>query len=245
MIKALNDKGIKCIADIVINHRGPVENGRSCNFEGGTADGRLDWGPSFICKGDANCSDATGNPDTGVDFPLAPDVDHLNPTVQKDLSEWMNWLKTEIGFDGWRFDMATGYSPSITKIYMANTSPGFAVGEYWKDFTYGPDGKTPNTDEHRNQLVQWVQGAGGVVTAFDITTKGVLHAVFQAGLWSKLKDSNGNPSGMIGVLPQNAVTFIDNHDTESQKIWPFPSGKVMQGYVYILTHPGNPSIVIP
>ncbi|KAG5537889.1 hypothetical protein RHGRI_025099 [Rhododendron griersonianum] len=239
LIQAFKDKGIKCVADIVINHRGP-EN--LCNFEGGTADGRLDWGPSFVCKGDANCSDATGNPDTGEDFRLAPDVDHLNPTVQKDLSDWMNWLKTEIGFEGWRFDMATGYSPSFTKIYMANTSPNFAVGEYWKFFTYGPDNKTTtNTDEHRQQLVQCVQDAGGVITAFDFTTKGVLHAAFQ-GEWSRLKDSNGQPSGMIGVLPQNAVTFIDNHDSESQKIWPFPTDKVMQGYVYILTHPGIPSI---
>ncbi|KAE9467929.1 hypothetical protein C3L33_00164, partial [Rhododendron williamsianum] len=232
LIQAFKDKGIKCVADIVINHRGP-EN--LCNFEGGTADGRLDWGPSFVCKGDANCSDATGNPDTGEDFRLAPDVDHLNPTVQKDLSDWMNWLKTEIGFEGWRFSTVSGYSPSITKIYMANTSPNFAVGEYWKFFS------TTNTDEHRQQLVQWVQDAGGVVTVFDFTTKGVLHAAFQ-GEWSRLKDSNGQPSGMIGVLPQNAVTFIDNHDTESQKIWPFPTDKVMQGYVYILTHPGIPSI---
>ncbi|KAG5525959.1 hypothetical protein RHGRI_032302 [Rhododendron griersonianum] len=85
-----------------------------CNFRGGTADGRLDWGPSFICKGDSNCSNATGNPDTGDDFPLAPDVDHLNLTVRKDIVDWMNWLKTEIGFDGWLFSMATGYSPRIT-----------------------------------------------------------------------------------------------------------------------------------
>ncbi|KAI8540150.1 hypothetical protein RHMOL_Rhmol09G0239900 [Rhododendron molle] len=200
-----------------------------CNFRGGTADGRLDWGPSFICKGDSNCSDATGNPDMGDDFPLAPDVDHLNPTVRKDLLDWMNWLKTEIGFDGWLFSMATGYSPKITEIYMANTSPDFAIGDYGKFFTYSPDGKTTtNADEHRKQLVQWVQ-EGRVVTAFAITTKGVLLAAF-GGEWSRLKDSNGKPPGMTGVLPQNSVTFIDNQDrkdTESQKIWPFPTDYVM------------------
>lgn len=27
-----------------------------------------------------------------------------------------------------------------------------------------------------------------------------------------------------------------------KKLWPFPSDKVMQGYAYILTHPGIPSI---
>ncbi|KAK6245245.1 hypothetical protein SCA6_008335 [Theobroma cacao] len=150
----------------------------------------------------------------------------------------MNWLKTEIGFDGWRFDFVRGYAPSITKIYMERTSPDFAVGEKWEDLSLGQNGQ----DSHRGALKDWVQAAGGVVKAFDFTTKGVLQAAVRGELW-RLKDSNGKPPGMIGLLPQNAVTFIDNHDTGSpQRLWPFPSDKVMQGYAYILTHPGTPSI---
>ena len=82
------------------------------------------------------------------------------------------------------------------------------------------------------------------MTAFDFTTKGILPAAVEGEL-GRLKDSNGGPPGMIGLMPENAVTFVDNHDTGStQEQWPFPSDKVMQGYVYIFTHPGIPSIVI-
>lgn len=73
----------------------------------------------------------------------------------------------------------------------------------------------------------------------------------------------------MGWWPSRAVTFLENHDTGSTQVksseichflgmllvgliwdvnvplkqghWPFPREKLMQGYAYILTHPGTVS----
>lgn len=34
-------------------------------------------------------------------------------------------------------------------------------------------------DAHRQRTLNWVKAAGGLATAFDVTTKGILHAVFE------------------------------------------------------------------
>jgi alpha-amylase len=67
-----------------------------------------------------------------------------------------------------------------------------------------------------------------------------------------LADSNNVPAGAIGWWPAMEVTFVDNHDTGpaetcslGQNLWPVPCGSVMQGYAYILTHPGIPTIFYP
>ena len=53
------------------------------------------------------------------------------------------------------------------------------VGEFWDSLAY--DGSVPkrNQDAHRQRTVNWLNTAQGGATAFDVTTKGILHAVFE------------------------------------------------------------------
>ncbi|MGB0525211.1 MAG: starch-binding protein [Flammeovirgaceae bacterium] len=229
-INALHNNGVKVIADIVINHRVGVTDW--ADFQNPT------WGCWGIVANDewgANGGNPCGNWDTGDNYGPARDIDHTNQTVQNDISAWMNWLKNTIGFDGWRYDYVRGYNGSYNGIYNNATNPYFSVGELWDNLDLN------NPDPHRQQIVDWINQTQGTSAAFDFTTKGILQQAVHGELWRL--NRNGGAPGVIGWWPGNSVTFLDNHDTGStQAHWPFPGDKVMQGYAYILTHPGVPTV---
>jgi len=233
LISALHSKGIKAIADIVINHR--VGSTGWGDFVNPT------WGTWSVC-GDDEWPSATGNNDSGDGYAAARDLDHSNTTVQNDIKAWMNWMKNSnnAGFDGWRYDYVKGYWGGYNKIYNNATAPFFSVGELWPDINGDYYASAPASDYHRQLLVDWINATDGTSTAFDFTTKWQLQLALERNeLWRM-----GSIPGLIGWWGARAVTFIDNHDTgSSQAHWPFPGNKVMQGYAYILTHPGIPSIL--
>ena len=45
-------------------------------------------------------------------------------------AEWLAWLRTHAGFDGWRLDYVRGFAGSHVKDYMEASCPQFAVGEH-------------------------------------------------------------------------------------------------------------------
>lgn len=63
--------------------------------------GKLDWDQRAIVRDDPHFG-GQGNHSTGDCFHAAPNIDHQQEFVRKDISEWMKWLRNDIGFDGWR-----------------------------------------------------------------------------------------------------------------------------------------------
>lgn len=240
VLKGFKRKGMVCLADVVINHRcaSHQENGLWNVFH--HPSGKMQWEKWAIARGDVG---GTGSPDSGQDFAAAPDIDHGQARVRKDIVDWLRWMMEDVGFDGWRFDFSKGYGPGFVRGYIERTDPVFAVGEYWTSLNYQGSDLLPNQDHHRQELCDWIDGTGGLAAAFDFTSKGLLQVALERGEYWRLQAKDGRQAGLMGWWPSRAVTFIDNHDTGStQGHWPFPARWVLAGYAYILTHPGMPTI---
>ncbi|GAA4272158.1 starch-binding protein [Aquimarina gracilis] len=235
---------IKVISDIVINHR--VGSNDAVTFTNPawptyyiTADdeGRnfVNFPVDFSINNDFFPGTALKSDGSNGGFAAARDLDHENPEVRQEIIRWMNFLKNDLGFDGWRYDFVHGYNPIYNKEYNDATNPYFAVGELLE-----------SSRVQTNNFVNWTQGSS---SAFDFNTKVSLQNALRDNNLSYLRDFSGNPSGMIGINPTKSVTFLDNHDTgEAQQCcgsgYVFPGGEtnLRKGYAYILTHPGNPMV---
>ena len=244
LINQYHSLDIKVISDIVINHR--VGTNDAVTFTNPA------WPTFYITADDEGRDFVSGPVDFSINgdfipgrdlkadgssggFAAARDLDHRNPAVRAEIIAWMNFLKNDIGFDGWRYDFVHGYDPIYNKEYNDATNPYFAVGEL--------------LESSRIQTNNFVNRTQGSSSAFDFNTKVSLQNAIRDNNLSYLRDGQGRPSGMIGINPTKSVTFLDNHDTgEAQQCcgpnYVFPGGEtnLRKGYAYILTHPGNPMV---
>ena len=173
----------------------------------------------------------TGAPDTGEDFNGSRDLDHTNPTVQDNVKNYCKFLLDDLGYVGFRLDMAKGYGGQYTKIYNQYSKPKYCVGEYW--------------DGNYDAVASWIEATGKESAAFDFPLKFCINEAFANKDYTKLVwKANGTtdqPAGLIHFgYQQYAVTFIDNHDTyrEGAKF----NGNVVAANAFILCSPGTPCV---
>lgn len=257
MIRTFKAKGTGIIADVVINHK----NGMSkwCDFANETVKGKntgktysVTWNNTDytqICNNDeantATKSEAKGKikgaADTGLGDTGCRDLDHTNPTTQQNIKTYEDFLLNEMGYTGFRYDFVKGYDPKYIKMYNEASKPKFSVGEYW----HGAVTTASKKDDHPfGGVKDWVEATGKTSAAFDFPMKYLIKGAFDDGNW-KLLATNYTTSTLVGIEPQYAVTFIDNHDTGEPHVNPDPlRANVEAANAYILALPGTPCIWI-
>ncbi len=243
MISTFKEKGLGTVADVVINHRNsssgwfnvPTETYNGVTYSMSYGDFcRDDEGGEILNQGvDASLFGAY---DTGDDFAGARDLDHTSENVQTIMKAYIDFLLSDIGYYGVRYDMAKGYAGYYTGMYNAAVNPQFSVGEYWDD---------------TGSIENWINATGtynGTIQsgAFDFPMKYEINTCCNAGSgWNTL----GNGGGLIdnASYRRYAVTFVDNHDTEyygSNSADNECYGNVLAANAFILAAPGTPCVYL-
>ena len=233
LIDKAHELDIEVIADIVMGHNSggglqanPFRDGQEVftlfNEENGNASGKFNrdfnhFHPNGVVESDGNA----------LFFPET-DLSHAVPYVQ----DWL-WGRDDsvaefyksLGFDGWRFDYVKSFDPKYVKAWNDKVG-GFSVGE--------------NFDGNADVLRDWVAASSS--PAFDF-------AMFYK-LDETLDRNNdltalGDANNMLRKSnPDQAVTFVANHDTEKDEN---PDNRIsyankLIAYAYMLTHDGYPTI---
>lgn len=247
LITKFKAAGIGAIADVVVNHRNtdgwytfPAETYKGVTYQMLSTD---------ICKNDDGGATATqakkdgvslsNNDDEGTDFGGCRDIDHKSENVQKIIKAYLKFLKEDIGYTGFRYDMVKGFSGTHVADYNDATGVEFSVGEYW-------DGNP--------SIINWINSTNKKSAAFDFQFRyNVLDAtgiknnkVVSAQNWSKLKSDNNlmhDPT-----YRQYAITFVENHDMQyrsaDEPLDPLKRD-TLAANAYMLAMPGTPCVFQP
>lgn len=247
LIAKFKANGIGAIADVVVNHRNtdgwftfPAETYNGVTYQMLSTD---------ICKNDDGGSTATqakkdgvslsNNYDEGTDFGGCRDIDHKSENVQKIIKAYLKFLKEDIGYTGFRYDMVKGFSGTHVADYNDATGVEFSVGEYW-------DGN--------QSIINWINKTNKKSAAFDFQFRynvrdavGVKdNKIVSSPNWSKLKSD-------INLMHdptyrQYAITFVENHDMQfrSKDEQQDPLMRdTLAANAYMLAMPGTPCVFQP
>ncbi|MDY5858676.1 MAG: alpha-amylase family glycosyl hydrolase [Porphyromonas sp.] len=241
MIKTFRAYGVGVIADVVLNHRANMSDWVDFYPESYKGQSYAMSSADIVSNDEAAAKGFSVGPnaDTGEVWEPMRDLDHKSANVQRIIRTYLDFLKNDLGYLGFRYDMVKGYAPSYTAQYNREAKVQFSVGEYWDDY---------------DNIQKWLEGTsvGGKYqsAAFDFPSKYALNKACNDGLWNELMwKRNGTlaqPAGLIHMdkLQRYAVTFVDNHDTEREegnKI----SKNILAANAFILTMPGTPCVFLP
>lgn len=150
-------------------------------------------------KWDSDVDDENGN----FDYLMGADIDFENEVVLKEMDAWGKWYLDTTQLDGLRLDAVKHIHADFYRNWIKNMREHtgkelYAVGEYWHGDV--------------NHLLHYLQEVDYEVSLFDVP----LHYHFydashSNGLYDMSQIFNGT---LVATASLNAVTFVDNHDTQ-------------------------------
>lgn len=178
---------------------------------------------------DKEVSKENGN----YDYLMGADLDYSNEEVVNELMKWGSWYQKEVHMDGVRLDACKHIHFKFFKHWIShlrqNDPELFAVGEYW----------SANVEE----LLHYLDVNENCLSLFDVPLHMHFHEVSHAnGNYDLSKLLEGT---LVASRPQQAVTFVDNHDTQpSQSLssWVLEWFKPLAYSILLLRRDGYPCV---
>ena len=148
--------------------------------------------------------DPDTDPEKGnFDYLMGMNVDMDNPEVVRETRKWLHWYIRETGIDGLRLDAVKHIKFPFYRELLAQvreTAGGYfpAVGEYWS----GDIGR----------LMYYLDAVDNEMMLFDVALHYRFYNASIAG--GNYDMSTIFDDTLVRERPAQAVTFIDNHDTQ-------------------------------
>ena len=241
MISTFKKNGIGTIADVVVNHHDtngwfgfPEEtyNGETYQFKSTDICANDDGGKALEEAKRTGVSLSSNN-DEGEDWGGCRDLDHKSENVQRIIKAYEKFLKDDLGYVGFRYDMVKGFWASHIKDYNDAAGIEFSVGEDW----------TSNGD-----IMNWINYTEHRSAAFDFQFRYNIRDAINKNNWAELNSTNNLVHD--ANFRRYAVTFVENHDMQDRG--------TSDGYTkdditrdipacnaYMLAMPGTPCIFQP
>jgi alpha-amylase len=234
MIAVMHACGLDVYADVVMHQ---YDGGNNGTYEYPGADGKQRTGrfpkhpPCFVGRPPRVPVDPVANPQGN--FAFGDMVSYLNSKPKDYMINGAidagDWLTRTLDLQGYRIDDVKGMAVRAVRQFLDSKSMAgkFAVGEYF--------------DGNPSALHWWVRNSGmdGRSNVFDFTLHWTIQAMCNNSSHWWMGSLQG--AGYITVDPLNAVTFVDNPDTDlspgENVIW-----NKLLGYALILTAEGYPSV---
>ncbi len=172
------------------------------NFSGTDWDDAKKRGGIFCFEG-KKWNRETDSEYVNFDYLMGADLDTDCPETVKAVSDWGKWYLDTVKMDGFRLDAVKHISFEFYRDWLRDMRQHadrdfFAVGEYWSS--------------ELGKLLHYLDRTENSLSLFDVP----LHFAFLQAATSNGQYDMGAlfANSLVKARPDQAVTFVDNHDTQ-------------------------------